>query len=69
MMDLGRLEVGSRHTMNQRLQLRSSTSAAISPARGSPEEVVQPPSTADPALRKGTDGPDPRIISVEVVFT
>ena len=36
LLDLGRLEVGSRLTMNQGLQLRSSTSAAISPARGSP---------------------------------
>ena len=49
LLDLGRLEVGSRLTMNQGLQLRSSTSAAIRPARGSSEEVPQPPSAADPA--------------------
>jgi len=49
LLDLGQLEVGSRLTMNQGLQLRSSTSAAIRPARGSSEEVPQPPSAADPA--------------------
>ena len=42
-LDLGRLEVGPRHTMSQRLQLWSSASATISPARSSPEEVLQPP--------------------------
>ena len=59
LLDLGRLEVGSRLTMNQGLQLRSSTSAAIRPARGSSEEVPQPPSAADPArgAQMAVEGP------------